>query len=73
MKFRMINLSEYKVGYDYPYDYRIELTEYDLTELESMHDWLNSIKIRHTSAGHRTGSVVYLYESDAILFQLRWS
>ena len=72
MKFRMINLG-YRSTPDYPYDYRIELVEYDTGEREQLTRWLNEQNIPHTTAGWNTGSVIYMRESEAALFALRWT
>lgn len=72
MKFRMINLG-YKSTPDYPYDYRIELVEYDTREREQLSLWLEELKIPHTTAGWNTGSVIYMPERGATLFALKWS
>lgn len=72
MKFRMINLG-YRSTPDYPYDYRIELVEYDTGEREQLTRWLNEQNIPHTTAGWNTGSVIYMRGSEAALFALRWT
>jgi hypothetical protein len=72
MKFNMINLG-YRATPDYPYDYRIELIEYSLTEREQLTTWLKELKIPHTTAGWNTGSVLYMRKREAMWFTLRWS
>ncbi len=72
MEFRMINLG-YRSTPDYPYDTRIELVEYDTGEREQLTRWLNEQNIPHTTAGWNTGSVIYMRESEAALFALRWT
>jgi hypothetical protein len=72
MKFRMINLG-YRHTPDYPYDYRIELVEYDTREREQLTRWLNEQNIPHTTAGWNTGSVIYMRGREATMFALRWS
>lgn len=72
MKFRLVHLG-YRRTPDYPYDYRIELIEYDLEEQSRAAQWLNDQKIPHVTAGWKPGSVIYLKDRDAVLFALRWS
>lgn len=72
MKFRMAHLG-YRQTPDYPYDYRIELTEYTTREREDLSNWLEDNRIPHTTAGWNTNSVIYLKDRDAVLFALRWS
>lgn len=72
MKFRMINLG-YAQTPDYPYDYRIELTEYETEERYRLSQWLIDNAVPHTVAGWNTGSVIYLRKQDAMWFALRWS
>ena len=72
MKFRMVNLG-YRSTPDYPYDYRIELVEYELEEKEQLGLWLQACEIPHTTAGWNTGSVIYLRGPDAMAFALKWS
>jgi hypothetical protein len=72
MKFRMIELG-YKSTPDYPYDYRIELTEYSLRDRKHLTDWLKDLAIPHTTAGGLPGSVIYLRREHATMFALRWS
>ena len=72
MKFRMVNLG-YRQTPDYPYDYRIELVEYQTKEREDLSIWLEDLKIPHTSAGWNTGSVLYMRKEDAIMFAMRWA
>lgn len=72
MKFRMAHLG-YRQTPDYPYDYRIELTEYETEERERLSQWLQDLEIPHTAAGWNTGSVLYMKKNDAIMFALRWA
>jgi hypothetical protein len=72
MKFRMVNLG-YRSTPDYPYDYRIELVEYDTSEREQLGLWLKEQNIPHTTAGWNTGSVIYIREREVTLFALRWA
>lgn len=72
MKFRMIHLG-YKQTPDYPYDYRIELVEYETKERENLYNWLEDNSVPHVSAGWNTGSVLYMKSKDAALFALRWA
>jgi hypothetical protein len=72
MKFRTAELG-YKNTPDYPYDYRIELLEYSLTEREQLTDWLTEYNIPYTVAGWNTGSVLYLRKEHIAWFILRWS
>ena len=72
MKFRMVNLG-YRSTPDYPYDYRIELVEYDTSEREQLGFWLKEQNIPHTTAGGNTGSVIYMQGRESTLFALRWS
>ena len=72
MKFRMINLG-YRQTPDYPYDYRIELVEYETAEREHLTTWLKELAIPHTTAGWNTGSVLYMRKQDAMMFALRWA
>ena len=72
MKFRMVPLG-YKSTPDYPWDYRIELTEYQLHERECLSDWLEELGIVYISAGWNTGSVLYMKKPDAVTFALRWA
>lgn len=71
MKFRIIHLG-YRSTPDYPYDYRIELTEYNTDERDRLTEWLNNNKIPHTTAGRNTGSVLYMKSDDADAFKLVW-
>jgi hypothetical protein len=72
MKFRTAELG-YKNTPDYPYDYRIELLEYSLTEREQLTDWLTEYNIPCTVAGWNTGSVLYMRKEHIAWFILRWS
>ncbi len=72
MKFRMVNLG-YRGTPDYPYDYRIELTEYETEERKQLTEWLRELQIPHTTAGWNTGSVLYMRSREAMWFALRWS
>jgi hypothetical protein len=72
MKFRMVNLG-YCQSPDYPWDYRIELIEYELHEREQLTDWLTDHNIEHITAGWNTGSVLYMKEQDATMFAVRWT
>jgi hypothetical protein len=58
---------------DYPYDYRIELTDYETEERDQLTVWLKDHAIPHTTAGWNTGSVIYMRAQDAIMFALRWA
>jgi hypothetical protein len=68
----MIELG-YRDTPDYPYDYRIELVEYDTEERKKLTTWLKELKIPHTTAGWNTGSVLFMRKNDAVTFALRWS
>lgn len=72
MKFRMVNLG-YRSTPDYPYDYRIELLEYYLTDRKRLKDWLDEQQIPCTVSGRNTGSVIYLRKEHAEWFALRWA
>jgi hypothetical protein len=72
MKFRMVHMVKSRSA-DYPYDYRIELTDYETRERELLTEWLQELKIPHTNGGWNTGSVLYLREKDAATFALRWA
>jgi hypothetical protein len=72
MKFRMVPIDKYRSA-DYPYDYRIELTDYETRERKLLTEWLQELKIPHTTGGWNTGSVLYLREKDAALFALKWT
>lgn len=69
MKFRIIALG-YRSLPDYPYNYRIELVQYNSFEYEELTKWLRDLEIPHTRL-HR-GTVFYLREEDAMNFKLRW-
>ena len=71
MKFRMVNLG-YRETPDYPYNYRIELVEYETEERERLTEWLKDNKVPHTTAGWNTGSVLYMKSQDADAFKLVW-
>lgn len=70
MKFRIIELSR-KFYFDLPYDYRIELVDYqkDLTEL---YDWFKELEIPYSSS-RIDSSILYLRREHVTLFLLRWS
>ena len=72
MKFRMIHLG-YRETPDYPWGYRIELTDYLPSERDDLTDWLAEHNIKHITAGWNTGSVIYMRERDAGMFALRWA
>ena len=72
MKFRMINLG-FRNTPDYPYDYRIELTDYETEERYRLSQWLIANAVPHTTAGWNTGSVIYMRARDANMFALRWA
>ena len=72
MKFRMVTIN-YRSTPDYPWNYRIELTEYSLKERAKLTEWLERSNIQHIAAGWNLGSVLYLKEQDADLFALKWS
>jgi len=72
MKFRMIELG-YKSTPDYPYDYRIELTEYSLLDRRNLINWLKELVIPHTTSGWDHSSVFYLRKEHAVLFALKWT
>ena len=67
----MIHLG-YKQTPDHPYDYRIELVEYETKQRENLYNWLEDHKIPHVSAGWNTGSVIYMKARDANMFALKW-
>jgi len=71
MKFRMARLSG--LSPDYPWDYRIELIEYHLHERERLGDWLANNCVDHITTSRTAGSVIYMKESDALMFALRWT
>ena len=73
MKFRVIHLEGYIQSPDDPYDYRIELVQYRVEELKQLKEWLRELNILPPHNTSDWGSVIYLKESDAALFVLRWS
>ena len=73
MKFRVIHLEGHKQSSDYPYKYRIELVQYRVEELKQLKEWLRELNISPPRPTSDWGSVIYLRESDAALFVLRWS
>lgn len=73
MKFRVIHLEGHKQPSDFPYNYRIELVEYGLEELKQLKRWLQELNIPLPHTTTDWGSVIYLRESDATMFILRWS
>ena len=73
MKFRVINFEGYTQSPDYPYKYRIELVQYRVEELKQLKEWLRELNIPPPHTKPDWGSVIYLRESDAALFILRWS
>ena len=73
MKFRVIHLEGYKQSSNYPYDFRIELVKYSLEELKQLTEWLRELNIPPPYLTTDWGSVIYLRESDATMFILRWA
>lgn len=73
MKFRVIHLEGYTQSPDYPYNYRIELVQYRVEEIKQLKEWLRELNIPPPHTKPEWGSVIYLRESDAALFVLRWS
>lgn len=56
----------------YPYNCRIQLIDCDADEYENILIWINQISNVKCGSSD-TGLVIYLSESDAVNFTLKWS